>query len=54
MRKLRNESKGKLSYERNLSPMILIANQIEYRSDDVTKTYFLKLWDMLSYSYRGS
>ena len=27
---------------------------IEYRSDDVTKMIFLKLWDMISYSYRGS
>ena len=27
---------------------------IEYRSDDVTKINFLKLWDMMSYSYRGS
>ena len=28
--------------------------RIEYRSDDVTKMIFLKLWDMMSYSYRGS
>ena len=27
---------------------------IEYGSDDVTKIYFLKLWDMMPYSYRGS
>ena len=27
---------------------------IEYRSDDVTKIIFLKLWDIMSYSYRGS
>ena len=30
------------------------APRIEYRSDDVTKMIFLKLWDMMSYSYRGS
>ena len=27
-------------------------SEIEYRSDDVTKIIFLKLWDMMSYSYR--
>ena len=30
------------------------AHIIEYRSDDVTKIIFLKLWDIMSYSYRGS
>ena len=30
------------------------AHIIEYQSDDVTKIIFLKLWDIMSYSYRGS
>ena len=41
--------------ERDICSLCTTEKQtIEYRSDDVTEIIFLKLWDMMSYSYRGS
>ena len=39
---------------KTMGSRFLSVEEIEYRSDDVTKMIFLKLWDMMSYSYRGS